>query len=201
VVLEVHGVVSEPVAAEVGLLQLVALEHGAHGAVQHQDTLPQHAFEVEPSAHLNLRAAIAPHSIFISGYTDGMSIVCGDARRASSELPFFAAADGELVGRLSVRRMGQCRRRNLRKYGGALPPFSIPRRGGEVDKKLIVGAVVAGALILGGVGYFAMNQPGGTTATPESPSIPATQLKDELPPVAGGDAGSGDAGSTPQSKE
>src|SRR3546814_19640229 len=46
VALQVFAVVGEALAAEIGLAQLVALDHGAHGAIQDQDALAKQAGEV-----------------------------------------------------------------------------------------------------------------------------------------------------------
>ncbi len=62
------------------------------------------------------------------------------------------------------------------------------------DRKTLIVAIVAGLLILGGVGYGAMK--GGQQAPPPvSADVPATQLQNELP--ADNSQGSS-GGDTPQ---
>ena len=46
VALQILAVAGEALAAEIRLAQLVALDHGAHGAVQDQDALAQQSGEV-----------------------------------------------------------------------------------------------------------------------------------------------------------
>ena len=42
---QVRWVVAEPLAAEGGLVQLVGLDHGAHGAIEDQDAFPEQVGE------------------------------------------------------------------------------------------------------------------------------------------------------------
>lgn len=53
-----------------------------------------------------------------------------------------------------------------------------------MDRKLIIGGVVAALLAIGGVAYMAMTG-GGKAPVAESAPVPATQLQNEIQPASG----------------
>ena len=52
---QIPGPVREPAAAEVGLAQLMALDHGAHGAIENDESFPEQRQEGGGTFALRLR--------------------------------------------------------------------------------------------------------------------------------------------------
>src|SRR3546814_8237831 len=88
VALQVFAVVGEALAAEIGLAQLVALDHGSHGAIQDQYALAKQAGEVAA-------AGIGRRRIGQAGIRHGKSRKCGEKAKNARK----PTLDGNKMGR------------------------------------------------------------------------------------------------------